>query len=152
MLVVSGFDRCHQITRRFHDEDLHADCQPESTRIGCETSFLSEQGIHDPFEKMIRTILKNTMSVDLDAKFPMMEPHEAMARLGSDRPDLHVKPEFTKLTDAMKDIGLKVSSGPANAKGGRVATLRIPGGASLPRGDIDAYTKLVEIYGVKGSA
>ncbi|RGA23083.1 aspartate--tRNA ligase, partial [Klebsiella pneumoniae] len=104
------------------------------------------------FEEMIRTVFKNTMSVDLDAKFPVMEFREAMARFGSDKPDLRVKLEFTELTDAMKDVDFKVFSGPANAEGGRVVALRVPGGASLSRGDIDAYTKFVEIYGAKGLA
>lgn len=152
MLMVSGFDRYYQITKCFRDEDLRADRQPEFTQIDCETSFLSEQEIRDLFEEMIRTVFKNTMSVDLDAKFPVMEFREAMARFGSDKPDLRVKLEFTELTDAMKDVDFKVFSGPANAEGGRVVALRVPGGASLSRGDIDAYTKFVEIYGAKGLA
>ncbi|MCL6467537.1 MAG: aspartate--tRNA ligase, partial [Ralstonia sp.] len=152
MLMVSGFDRYYQITKCFRDEDLRADRQPEFTQIDCETSFLSEQEIRDLFEEMIRTVFKNTMSVELDAKFPVMEFREAMARFGSDKPDLRVKLEFTELTDAMKDVDFKVFSGPANAEGGRVVALRVPGGASLSRGDIDAYTKFVEIYGAKGLA
>ena len=152
MLMVSGFARYYQITKCFRDEDLRAARQPEFTQIDCETSFLSEQEIRDLFEEMIRTVFKNTMSVELDAKFPVMEFREAMARFGSDKPDLRVKLEFTELTDAMKDVDFKVFSGPANAEGGRVVALRVPGGASLSRGDIDAYTKFVEIYGAKGLA
>ncbi|MGF2508521.1 aspartate--tRNA ligase, partial [Ralstonia pseudosolanacearum] len=152
MLMVSGFDRYYQITKCFRDEDLRADRQPEFTQIDCETSFLSEQEIRDLFEEMIRTVFQNTMSVALDAKFPVMEFREAMARFGSDKPDLRVKLEFTELTDAMKDVDFKVFSGPANAEGGRVVALRVPGGAALSRGDIDAYTKFVEIYGAKGLA
>lgn len=152
MLMVSGFDRYYQITKCFRDEDLRADRQPEFTQIDCETSFLSEQEIRDLFEEMIRTVFQNTMSVTLDAKFPVMEFREAMARFGSDKPDLRVKLEFTELTDAMKDVDFKVFSGPANAEGGRVVALRVPGGAALSRGDIDAYTKFVEIYGAKGLA
>ena len=129
MLMVSGFDRYYQITKCFRDEDLRADRQPEFTQIDCETSFLTEQDIRDMFENMIRTVFKNTMSVDLDAKFPVMEFREAMARFGSDKPDLRVKLEFTELTDVMKDVDFKVFSGPANAEGGRVVALRVPGGA-----------------------
>jgi aspartyl-tRNA synthetase len=152
MLMVSGFDRYYQITKCFRDEDLRADRQPEFTQIDCETSFLGEQEIRDLFEEMIRTVFKNAMSVELDAKFPVMEFREAMARFGSDKPDLRVKLEFTELTDAMKDVDFKVFSAAANAEGGRVVALRVPGGAALSRGDIDAYGKFVEIYGAKGLA
>ncbi|KFX27733.1 aspartate--tRNA ligase [Ralstonia solanacearum] len=152
MLMVSGFDRYYQITKCFRDEDLRADRQPEFTQIDCETSFLGEQEIRDLFEEMIRTVFKNTMSVELDATFPVMEFREAMARFGSDKPDLRVKLEFTDVTDVMKDVDFKVFSNPANAEGGRVVALRVPGGGALSRGDIDAYTKFVEIYGAKGLA
>ena len=93
MLMVSGFDRYYQITKCFRDEDLRADRQPEFTQIDCETSFLGEQEIRDLFEEMIRTVFKNAMSVELDAKFPVMEFREAMARFGSDKPDLRVRSE-----------------------------------------------------------
>jgi len=77
---------------------------------------------------------------------------EAMARYGSDKPDLRVALEFTELTDVMKSVEFKVFSGPANAAGGRVAGLRIPGGGALTRGEIDAYSQFVGIYGAKGLA
>src|SRR5471032_2452256 len=77
---------------------------------------------------------------------------EAMRRYGSDKPDLRVALEFTELTDAMKSVEFKVFSGPANAAGGRVAGLLIPKGGELTRGEIDAYTELVGIYGARGLA
>ncbi|ABO55822.1 aspartate--tRNA ligase [Burkholderia vietnamiensis] len=152
LLMVANFDRYYQITKCFRDEDLRADRQPEFTQIDCETSFLGEQEIRDLFEDMIRHIFKTTIDVELDAKFPVMPYSEAMARFGSDKPDLRVKLEFTELTDAMKDVDFKVFSTPANAKDGRVAALRVPKGGELSRGDIDGYTEFVRIYGAKGLA
>jgi len=152
LLMVANFDRYYQITKCFRDEDLRAAPQPEFTQIDCETSFLGEQEIRDLFEDMIRHIFKTTIDVELDAKFPVMPYSEAMARFGSDKPDLRVQLEFTELTDAMKDVDFKVFSTPANAKDGRVAALRVPKGGELSRGDIDGYTEFVRIYGAKGLA
>ncbi|MCA8054997.1 aspartate--tRNA ligase [Burkholderia cepacia] len=152
LLMVANFDRYYQITKCFRDEDLRADRQPEFTQIDCETSFLGEQEIRGLFEDMIRHIFKTTIDVELDAKFPVMPYSEAMARFGSDKPDLRVQLEFTELTDAMKDVDFKVFSTPANAKDGRVAALRVPKGGELSRGDIDGYTEFVRIYGAKGLA
>ena len=152
LLMVSGFDRYFQIAKCFRDEDLRADRQPEFTQIDCETSFLGEQEIRDLFEDMIRHIFKTTIDVELDATFPVMPYSEAMARFGSDKPDLRVQLEFTELTDAMTDVDFKVFSTPANAKDGRVAALRVPKGSELSRGDIDSYTEFVRIYGAKGLA
>jgi aspartyl-tRNA synthetase len=152
LLMVSGFDRYYQITKCFRDEDLRADRQPEFTQIDCETSFLTEQQIRDLFERMIRHVFAQTMSIQLADPFPVMTFAEAMARFGSDKPDLRVKLEFTELTDAMKTVDFKVFSDPANHPKGRVAALRIPGGASISRGEIDGYTEFVKIYGAKGLA
>ncbi|WP_347556006.1 aspartate--tRNA ligase [Robbsia sp. KACC 23696] len=152
LLMVSGYDRYYQITKCFRDEDLRADRQPEFTQIDCETSFLSEQEIRDLFEVMIRNVFKNTIDVSLAETFPVMAYSEAMQRFGSDKPDLRVKLEFTELTDAMTDVSFNVFSNPANSKDGRVAALRVPGGAALSRGDIDAYGEFVKIYGAKGLA
>jgi len=92
------------------------------------------------------------MDVELQNPFPVMPYSEAMARFGSDKPDLRVKMEFTELTDIMKDVDFKVFSGPANTDNGRVVALRVPGGAEIPRSEIDNYTKFVGIYGAKGLA
>ena len=151
LLMVAGFDRYYQITKCFRDEDLRADRQPEFTQIDIETSFLSEQEIRDMFEEMIRHVFKTVMGVDL-GKYPVMTYADAMRLYGSDKPDLRVKLEFTELTDVMADVEFKVFSGPATMKGGRVAALRIPGGGELSRGEIDAYTEFVKIYGAKGLA
>lgn len=152
MLMVAGYDRYYQITKCFRDEDLRADRQPEFTQVDIETSFLTEQEIRDLFEDMIRKVFKQTMDVELQNPFPVMPYSEAMSRFGSDKPDLRVKMEFTELTDIMKDVDFKVFSGPANMDNGRVVALRVPGGAEIPRSEIDNYTKFVGIYGAKGLA
>ncbi|TCP06352.1 aspartate--tRNA ligase [Caldimonas thermodepolymerans] len=151
LLMVAGFDRYYQITKCFRDEDLRADRQPEFTQIDIETSFMSEQEIRDLFEEMIRHVFRKVMDVDL-GKYPVMTYADAMRLYGSDKPDLRVKLEFTELTDVMADVEFKVFSGPATMKGGRVAALRVPGGGEMSRGEIDAYTEFVKIYGAKGLA
>jgi aspartyl-tRNA synthetase len=155
LLMVAGYDRYYQITKCFRDEDLRADRQPEFTQIDIETSFLDEEEIRALFQGMITTVFKNTIQVDL-GDFPVMTYQQAMYRFGSDKPDLRVKLEFTELTELMADVDFKVFSGAANMKGGRVVALRIPGGArdvgGLSRGEIDAYTEFVKIYGAKGLA
>ncbi len=155
LLMVAGFDRYYQITKCFRDEDLRADRQPEFTQIDIETSFLTEEEIRPMFEGMIRTVFKNTIGVELP-EYPVMKYSEAMHRFGSDKPDLRVKLEFTELTDVMGDVDFKVFSTPATTKGGRVVALRVPRGGEasggLSRGEIDAYTEFVKIYGAKGLA
>ena len=152
LLMVSGFDRYYQITKCFRDEDLRADRQPEFTQIDCELSFLNEEEIREIFEEMMRHIFKEVKAVELPGQFPTMPWSEAMARFGSDKPDLRVKLEFTELTEVMKDVDFKVFSGPANMDNGRVIALRVPGGAALSRKEIDDYTQYVAIYGAKGLA
>lgn len=151
MLMVSGFDRYYQITKCFRDEDLRADRQPEFTQIDCETSFLNEEEIRAIFQQMIKEVFKQQLNVDL-GEFPIMTYQDAAFRFGSDKPDLRVKLEFTELTDCMGDVDFKVFSTPATTKGGRVVALRVPGGASISRGEIDGYTEFVKIYGAKGLA
>jgi aspartyl-tRNA synthetase len=152
MLMVSGFDRYYQITKCFRDEDLRADRQPEFTQIDCETSFLTEAEIRDIFEGLVRSVFKEAIGVELADPFPVMPFAQAMALYGSDKPDLRVTLRFTELTDVMKDVAFKVFSGPATTPGGRVAGMRVPGGGALTRGEIDAYTEFVKIYGAKGLA
>jgi aspartyl-tRNA synthetase len=152
LLMVAGFDRYYQITKCFRDEDLRADRQPEFTQVDIETSFLNEVQITALMEEMIRTVFKETLDVDLPNPFPRMTYKEAMARYGSDKPDLRVTLELTEVTDAVKDVAFKVFAGVANSENGRVAALRVPNGAAFSRGEIDDYTKFVGIYGAKGLA
>jgi len=152
LLMVAGFDRYYQITKCFRDEDLRADRQPEFTQIDCETSFLDETQIRSLFEGMVREVYRQVLEVELPDPFPVMSWAQAMQRFGSDKPDLRVQLEFTDVADLMRDVAFKVFSGPANDPGCRVVALRVPGGGSLPRSDIDAYTRFVAIYGARGLA
>ncbi len=151
LLMVAGFDRYYQITKCFRDEDLRADRQPEFTQIDIETSFLGEVEIREITEAMVRKVFMTTLGIDLPP-YAELSYADAMHRYGSDKPDLRVKLELTELTDAMSTVDFKVFSGPATSKGGRVAALRVPGGAEISRGEIDAYTEFVKIYGARGLA
>jgi aspartyl-tRNA synthetase len=152
LLMVAGYDRYYQIVKCFRDEDLRADRQPEFTQVDIETSFMTEDDITALIEKLILYVFKDAINVDLPNPFPRMSYAEAMSRFGSDKPDLRVTLELTEVTDAVKDVSFKVFAGVANSENGRVAAMRIPGGASLTRGEIDEYTKFVGIYGAKGLA
>ena len=151
LLMVAGYDRYYQITKCFRDEDLRADRQPEFTQVDIETSFLDETQITGLMEAMIRSVFKSCLDVDLPDPFPRMTYAEAMQRFGSDKPDLRVNLELTEVTDAMTDVAFKVFSGPATS-GGRVAAMRVPGGAVMTRGELDGYAEFVKIYGAKGLA
>ena len=151
LLMVSGFDRYYQVVKCFRDEDLRADRQPEFTQIDIETSFLNEREIQDMMEGLVCHMFKQTLNVDLGT-FPRITYAEAMARYGSDKPDLRVKLELTDLTELMKTVDFKVFKQAAALKDGRVAAMRVPGGAALSRKEIDDYTTFVAIYGAKGLA
>ena len=151
LLMVSGFDRYYQIARCFRDEDLRADRQPEFTQIDIETSFMDEEGIMGMTETMIRKLFLELKGVDL-GDFPRMPFSEAMQKYGSDKPDLRFPMELVDVADLMAEIEFKVFAGPAKDPKGRVAALKVPGGAKLTRKNIDEYTKFVSIYGAKGLA
>jgi len=152
MLMVAGFDRYYQIVKCFRDEDLRADRQPEFTQIDIETSFLGEGEIRALMEALVRHMFRETIGVALPDPFPVLRHDDAMRDYGSDKPDLRVPLKLAELTDAVKDVEFKVFSGPANAPGGRVCALRLPGGGALTRGEIDAYTEYVKDLGAKGLA
>ncbi|MFP3343556.1 aspartate--tRNA ligase [Vreelandella aquamarina] len=151
LLMVAGFDRYYQIAKCFRDEDLRADRQPEFTQIDIEASFVEEDDIMGITEAMIRQLFQEVLSVELP-EFPRMTWQEAMDRFGSDKPDLRIPLELTDVDDLMQQVDFKVFSGPASAEDGRVAALKVPGGAKLSRKEIDEYTKFVGIYGAKGLA
>jgi aspartyl-tRNA synthetase len=152
MLMVAGFDRYYQIVKCFRDEDLRADRQPEFTQIDIETSFLSELDIRKLMEELVRFVFREAAGIELPAPFPVLTYDEAMRDYGSDKPDLRVPLKLAELTDAVKDVDFKVFSGPANAPGGRVCGLRVPGGGSLTRGELDAYGEYAKGLGAKGLA
>ena len=153
LLMVSGFDRYYQIVRCFRDEDLRADRQPEFTQVDIETSFLSSDEIMDLAENMIRNVFQASINVDLGDDFPRMTWHEAMARFGSDKPDLRIPLEFTEVTELMKSCEFKVFNDAANREYGRVVALNIPDSSDkFTRRHIDEYTEFVGRYGAKGLA
>jgi aspartyl-tRNA synthetase len=151
LLMMAGMDRYYQIVKCFRDEDLRADRQPEFTQIDIETTFLDANGVMAITESMIRDLFQKMLNVDL-GDFPQMTYAEAMRRFGSDKPDLRNPLELTDVADLLKDVEFQVFAGPANDVKGRVAVIRVPGGASLSRKQLDDYAKFVGIYGAKGLA
>jgi len=151
LLMVSGVDRYYQIAKCFRDEDLRADRQPEFTQIDVECSYMNEEQIMGMMETLASSMFKDLMNVTL-GEFPQMSYAEAMTRYGSDKPDLRIPLELVEVADLMANIDFKVFAGPANDPKCRVAALKITGGATLSRKQIDEYTKFVGIYGAKGLA
>jgi aspartyl-tRNA synthetase len=152
LLMISGLDRYYQIVRCFRDEDLRADRQPEFTQLDIETSFMDEGQITALMERMIREIFREVLEVELPDPFPRLSYAESMDRFGTDRPDLRNPLELQEVADLVADVEFKVFSGPAADPDGRVAALRVPGGSSLSRKEIDGYTEFVGRYGARGLA
>ncbi len=152
LLMVAGFDRYYQIVKCFRDEDLRADRQPEFTQVDIETSFLNMDEIRALMEELIRTVFKEVLDVSLKDPFPVMLYDDAMANYGSDKPDLRVNLKLVEVTDLLANTEFKVFAGVKSLHNGKVVALRIPGGAAIPRSEIDSYTEFVKIYGAKGLA
>ncbi|MEM8662359.1 MAG: aspartate--tRNA ligase [Pseudomonadota bacterium] len=151
LLMMSGFDRYYQIARCFRDEDLRADRQPEFTQIDLETSFLDESQIMEISERMVRELFLSVLDVELP-EFLHLSYAEAMERYGSDKPDLRIPLELISVDDLMQQVEFKVFRGPADDPAGRVAALKVSGGATISRKEIDDYTDYVSIFGAKGLA
>jgi len=152
LLMMSGLDRYYQIARCFRDEDLRADRQPEFTQLDLEMAFVEEVDVQSIAEGMIRSVFRDVLGVELPGPFPRMSWHEAMERFGSDKPDLRIPLELVTVCARVRHVEFKVFSGPANDPGSRVTALRVPGGASLSRKQIDDYTALTAKYGARGLA
>jgi aspartyl-tRNA synthetase len=152
LLMIGGMDRYYQITRCFRDEDLRADRQPEFTQLDIEMAFVDESDVMALNEHLIRAMFREVLGVELPEPFPRMSYAEAMTRFGSDKPDLRIPLELTDLTDLMREVDFKVFSGPASDPEGRIAALRLPGGGTLSRKEIDDYTQFVGRYGARGLA
>ncbi|MEH6543256.1 MAG: aspartate--tRNA ligase [Porticoccaceae bacterium] len=151
LLMVSGFDKYYQVAKCFRDEDLRADRQPEFTQIDIEASFVKEDDIMAVTETMVSQLFASVLDVTF-ADFPRMSYAEAMTRYGSDKPDLRIPLELVDVADLMAEVEFKVFAGPAADPKGRVAALKLPGGNSLTRKQIDGYTEFVGIYGARGLA
>jgi len=152
LLMMSGFERYYQIVKCFRDEDLRADRQPEFTQLDIETSFMNEDEITGLMEEMVRGLFKDAIDVSLPGEFPTITFNDAMRLYGVDRPDMRIPLQMVDLNELMQSVEFKVFSGPASSEDGRVAAMRVPGGATISRKQIDDYTKFVSIYGAKGLA
>jgi aspartyl-tRNA synthetase len=152
ILMVAGFDRYYQIARCFRDEALRADRQLEFTQLDMEFAWVSERDVQDTTETLIRDVFGEVMGVELANPFPRMTYAEAMRRYGSDKPDLRNPMELIDVAGLVKNCEFAVFSAAANDPDGRVAALRIPGGAALSRKQIDEYAAHAAKFGAKGLA
>ncbi|MFH1379751.1 MAG: aspartate--tRNA ligase [bacterium] len=151
LLMVAGFDKYFQIVRCFRDEDLRADRQPEFTQIDLEMSFVEEDDVIEAVESLLSRIFKKVLNVELKTPFKKISYDDAMKRYGSDRPDLRFGLQIVDVTEDLKNCGFKVFS-QAVKQGGIVRALKVDGGGSFSRLDIDTFTKCVNNFGAKGLA
>ena len=152
LLMSAGFDKYYQIVRCFRDEDLRGDRQPEFTQIDIETSFQSAEDIQTMTENLLKAVVKKAKGVDIPTPFPRMEYDEAMARYGSDKPDVRFGLELQDVADIVVDTDFKVFS-QAVENGGQVKAINIVGGGkAYSRKQIDALGEFVKVYGSKGLA
>ena len=151
LLMMGGLDKYYQIARCFRDEDLRADRQPEFTQIDIEASFINQDYIMQIGEDMIKGLVKKFCGDSLDT-FPILDWHDSMRDYGCDKPDLRIPLKLVEISDLVKDEEFKVFADPAKDNSSRVVALKIPGGNSLSRGQIDEYTNFVSKLGAKGLA
>jgi aspartyl-tRNA synthetase len=152
LLMTSGFERYYQIVKCFRDEDLRADRQPEFTQLDLELSFTSSNEVMSLMENMVRGLFKEVINADLGDTFPTISYADAIEKYGVDRPDMRIPLEMIEIKDIMQSVEFKVFNAPANDENSRVVAMKVPGGASLTRKQIDEYTNFVGIYGAKGLA
>ncbi|MFA6302118.1 MAG: aspartate--tRNA ligase [Legionella sp.] len=152
MLMVAGFDKYYQIVRCFRDEDLRADRQPEFTQLDIEMAFIDEEKVLGLIEGLLQKVFKEILDVTIPAQLPRMTYAEAMRRFGSDKPDLRNPLELVDIADLVSEVDFKVFSGPAKDAKGRVVALKLPGGCTLSRKELDDYGTFVGNYGAKGLA
>ena len=150
LLMIAGVERYYQIARCFRDEDLRADRQLEFTQLDFEISFTSQEEIFALMEPMFAKLWK-LIGVDLAMPFDRVTYRDAMARYGSDKPDRRIGMEIADLTEVFRESSFKVFSG-AVAAGGVVRGLAVPGGASQPRREIDAWVDYARGLGARGLA
>ena len=150
-LMASGFQRYYQFARCFRDEDLRADRQPEFTQIDLECSFVTSQNIKDLVTELLKEVFSQVLGVKL-GKFPEMTYAEAIAKFGTDKPDLRNPLILEDVSELFINTEFKVFKEPANSQDARVACMRVPGGEELTRKQIDDYTDFVSNFGAKGLA
>lgn len=151
LLMVSGMDRYFQIARCFRDEDLRADRQPEFTQIDMELSFVEQEDIMDINERLIKTVFKEVLGVDVKTPFKRMTWKEGMERFGSDKPDTRFGMELKNISDIVKDTEFGVFKN-AISSGGSVRAINAEGCGHMPRKQIDKLVEFVKTYKAKGLA
>jgi aspartyl-tRNA synthetase len=139
LLMVSGFDRYYQIVKCFRDEDLRADRQPEFTQIDCEMAFVEQEDILQTFEGLIKHLFKTVRGIEFDGAFPRMDYAEAMAKYGSDKPDIRFGMEFVDMTELVKGKDFPVFD---NAE--TILAINAEQANSYTRKQIDALTDWVK--------
>jgi aspartyl-tRNA synthetase len=152
LLMVAGYDKYYQIARCFRDEDLRADRQPEFTQLDMELSFVEQDDILDLIEALFIDLVRTvTPHKTLPEPFPRMTYDEAIARFGTDKPDMRFGIELADLSDLVADSAFKVFSSTV-ANGGQVKAIALPGCAAYSRRQVDELTALVKNYDAKGLA
>ncbi len=151
LLMVAGFERYYQIVKCFRDEDLRADRQPEFTQLDLEMSFIREQNIYELMEGWVGRLFSELMGIQLDLPFDRMTYARAMELYGSDRPDTRFALPLTDVTAIVAESDLRVFK-QAIERGGIVKAVRVPGGVSLSRKELDDLIEFVKIFGAQGMA
>jgi aspartyl-tRNA synthetase len=151
LLMVAGFDRYYQIVKCFRDEDLRADRQPEFTQLDIEMSFIREENIYQLIEGWISHLYRELFDIELAVPFPRMPYAEATEKYGTDRPDTRFGLCLTDVTDVVAHSEFRVFK-QAVERGGIVKALRVPGGSSLSRKDLDDHIEFVKVFGAQGMA
>ena len=152
ILMVSGFDRYFQIAKCFRDEDLRADRQPEFTQLDMEMSFLQEDDLFRILENVLKAILRESVNYDLKTPFPRLTYQEAMARYGSDKPDLRFGMAIEDVSAIVKGCEFKVFQDALAKPEGAVVGICLAKGADASRKDIDTMTEFVKSEGAGGLA
>ena len=149
LLMIGGFERYYQIARAFRDEDLRADRQPEHTQVDIEMSFIDEQDIQDMVEGMFAAAFQATLGVELSRPFPRLTYSDAMARYGSDKPDLRFDMEIVDVSDVAAEMDFRVFADTISS-GGVVRGIRAEGGGGFSRKDVDGLAAEAAVFGAQG--
>lgn len=152
LLMGAGFDRYYQIARCFRDEDLRGDRQPEFTQIDLEMSFMTAEEIQELTEGLLKAVMKAALGLEIKTPIKRISWNEAMARYGSDKPDLRFEMELKDLSQAVAGAGFKVFD-QTLANGGQVKAIAVKGGADkYSRKQIEAKQDYIKRFGAKGLA
>jgi aspartyl-tRNA synthetase len=146
LLMVAGMERYYQIARCFRDEDFRADRQPEFTQLDIEMSFIDQADILAVAEKILVKVWKEAVGYDIPTPIRHMTYLDAMDKYGSDKPDLRFGLELVEVTDFFKETPFRVFQAPY------VGAVVMPGGASTPRRELDAWQDWAKARGAKGIA